>query len=364
MAERFKGLVESTTAWIDLFYRGPRRKDYKRLSHYILRINQMHEMEAILYEVSTCLKDILDYELFGFAIKDANSLDVWIDPRVKNILLERLIKNEFRSQNIDNIRYFDNRIPEGAPNNKAFTVNHLLSYTVSDNCRAKLYMMPKRKMLGYHEEIVRAIVQTLGVVLENVMNMRKLESQAAVDPLTDCYNRRALNSHLGHDIAKVRRYGGDLSLVMFDIDHFKDVNDAYGHQAGDLVLKEISRLVRSKIRKCDYLARYGGEEFVLVLPSTRLSYAQELAERLRTSLRAFRVPLAASAVRVTASFGVAELKPGDDVDTLIHEADVMMYAAKAEGRDRVMPEPSVLAAGRAARPGMPAACQPSPYPSL
>ncbi|GAB4389270.1 MAG: hypothetical protein Kow0025_13600 [Thermodesulfovibrionales bacterium] len=365
IAERMSEALRAAAEVAGIEYLMPRRKDFRRLSQYILGVNRQQEIGHILYEVSACLKDILDYELFGFAIKEADTLEVWIDPRVENTLLERLIKNEFRCQEIDNIHYFDEESPYEQRENKAFTVNNLLSYTVSEKHRARLYMMPKRKILAYHGEIIEAIVQTLGVALENCLNMKKLESQAAVDPLTDCYNRRALANHLDHDIAKVHRYGGDLSVVMFDIDHFKQVNDSYGHEAGDIALKEISRLVRSRIRKCDYLARYGGEEFVLVLPSTRLSYALELAERLRAALEASRITVGQKAIAVTASFGVAGLGPGVDRDALIREADRMVYKAKEEGRNRVMPEASLVASGQGfGAKGVSLSCEPSPYPSI
>jgi diguanylate cyclase (GGDEF)-like protein len=171
------------------------------------------------------------------------------------------------------------------------------------------------------------------------MNIKKLETQAVIDPLTGCYNRRALNSYLEHDIANVHRYSGDLSVIMFDIDHFKGVNDSHGHQAGDSILREISRMVQSKIRRSDYLARYGGEEFVLVLRNTQYSYALELAERLRVMLEGSRISLGRETIGITASFGVASLRAGSDRERLLAEADAMVYRAKASGRNKVMPEP-------------------------
>ncbi|NIR08370.1 MAG: diguanylate cyclase, partial [Candidatus Aminicenantes bacterium] len=149
---------------------------------------------------------------------------------------------------------------------------------------SRLYMLSKGKTFPYHRDIIDIIIRTMGIALDNSMNIKKLESEAHIDPLTSCYNRRALDNYVEHDIANAKRYDGDLSIIMFDIDHFKVINDTYGHGAGDKVLKEISGMIRSTIRGGDYIARYGGEEFVLALPETKLSNAVELAEKLRRKI--------------------------------------------------------------------------------
>ena len=129
------------------------------------------------------------------------------------------------------------------------------------------------------------------------------------------------------------------SRPMFDLDHFKSVNDQFGHLVGDLVLKQVAEAVHLKIRKGDYLSRYGGEEFVLVLPDTRRTRAMELAERLKLVIGALRIKTPeGDTVKITASFGVAALKKDDDREGLIKKADDMLYKAKAAGRNKVMPQ--------------------------
>lgn len=339
MVYGLKRIFDGTQAALEILYRVPRKSDYKRLSQYILKINQLQDIEHILYELSRCLKDIMDYELFGFALREGESLDVWIDPRVHGTPLVGVIEEDFGCQNIDNIYHFEGESNGESHKADGMTLEGLLSYTVSDSFDARLYTLPRRKMLTYHGEIMMIIIKTLETALENSMNIKKLENQAVIDPLTGCYNRRALSSYLEHDIANVHRYGGDLSVIMFDIDHFKTVNDSHGHQAGDSVLKEICKLVYSKIRRSDYLARYGGEEFVLVLRNTQFSYALELAERLRAVLESNRISMGKETICVTASFGVASLRNGSDRERLLAEADAMVYRAKASGRNKVMPEP-------------------------
>jgi diguanylate cyclase (GGDEF)-like protein len=124
---------------------------------------------------------------------------------------------------------------------------------------------------------------------------------------------------------------------MFDLDHFKQVNDNFGHAAGDEVLREVSKAVLHTVRKSDYAARYGGEEFLLVLPDTSMSMAVELAERLRCVIEGLKITAGADTIKVTSSFGVAGFKRGLSGDRLIMEADAMLYKAKISGRNIVMP---------------------------
>jgi diguanylate cyclase (GGDEF)-like protein len=124
---------------------------------------------------------------------------------------------------------------------------------------------------------------------------------------------------------------------MFDLDHFKAINDTYGHLGGDEVLKEVSRLVHRNIRTEDIFARYGGEEFIAILPETDQIHAIELADRLRRKILALRIPFNNSTIRVTASFGVAQLGADADIEKLVNDADSMLYKAKFNGRNTVMP---------------------------
>ncbi len=134
------------------------------------------------------------------------------------------------------------------------------------------------------------------------------------------------------EIERVRRSGSSFSLIMLDIDHFKNVNDMFGHNAGDLVLKNMSAMILNRIRKIDTMARWGGEEFVLLLPETDVNEAVILAEALRRQLSEMEIP---GVCKITASFGVASYSSGDTVDTLVNRADKRMYEAKSAGRNCV-----------------------------
>ena len=161
---------------------------------------------------------------------------------------------------------------------------------------------------------------------------KELRCLSVTDCLTNCYNRRFFMQKLEEEIERAKRADSKFSLIMLDIDRFKSINDRFGHNAGDLVLKSMAELINNRICKIDCLARWGGEEFVILLPDTPVKNAVVLAEELRESLSQMDIP---DVGRVTASSGVAGYCPGDTVDSLVNKADNMMYEAKAAGRNCV-----------------------------
>lgn len=190
----------------------------------------------------------------------------------------------------------------------------------------------------------------LGVIasfcVENAVNRARLLRSGFTDGLTGWHNRRYLNVRLSEELARARRDSERLVCLMLDVDHFKRVNDNWGHAAGDEVLREIAQRVESQVRASDVAARYGGEEFVVLLPSTDVASALLLAERIRKTVSATPVGLPnGEAVTITASIGIAEVQPVPEAndlktigDSLIARADVALYAAKSAGRNRVVVE--------------------------
>jgi len=339
MIRNLKKMMDDTVSAIDLVLRIARGVDYRTLSQYVIRINKYKDIDDILYEASNCLKDILNYELFGFALKDGSAMDVWIDPRIHGTYILDCVREDFIGQNVDcNIHYFDKKRDNKRHNADTIDVKHVISYEVMDGkYAARLYLLPKRKMLYYHYNIISIIASAVRNALENALNIIKLERVAAIDPLTSCYNRRAFSSYLEQDVAYAPRYRNELSLVMIDIDDFKKINDIHGHDAGDMVLKELSALITSAVRTSDYLVRYGGEEFVLVLPDTTLYNAVQLAEKIRKKIEVHEIKHRDARVTITASFGVACLENKADGKSLLREADERLYQAKATGKNSVVP---------------------------
>jgi two-component system cell cycle response regulator len=168
----------------------------------------------------------------------------------------------------------------------------------------------------YHEEIYRMTI---------------------IDGLTQAHVKRYLLEALEKEIIRARRHTRDLCFIMFDIDHFKKINDVHGHLAGDFVLKELARIVQGRIRRDEVFARYGGEEFAIVLPETNLEGARALAEGLREKVEQSRFVFQNESIKVTISIGVSMLTEPDKTSMdLIRNADAKLYEAKRGGRNRVM----------------------------
>jgi two-component system cell cycle response regulator len=169
---------------------------------------------------------------------------------------------------------------------------------------------------AYHEEIYRL---------------------TTVDGLTQIYNKRYFIETLEREIGRAQRYRRDLSLIMFDIDHFKQINDTYGHLAGDHVLKQLAAVIKSRIRREDILARYGGEEFSIVLPEIDSYNAQQFAEKIRMLTEKAVFKFEDTEIPVTISIGVASLSPDvQDPQEFVRQADQHLYEAKSQGRNRVI----------------------------
>jgi diguanylate cyclase (GGDEF)-like protein len=186
-------------------------------------------------------------------------------------------------------------------------------------------------------DALEVIADLAGVAIGSARHFESVERLAVTDGLTSLYNRRTLDRLLPEAIARARRSKQPLAVVLTDIDHFKNVNDTYGHAVGDDVIRSVARALSSTARASDVVARYGGEEFCLVLEGTDASGAIRAAERARLSVRGLCIDTNKGPLHVTSSFGVAVLSPGnDDPRALLEEVDANLYKAKQQGRDRVV----------------------------
>ncbi|GFM34086.1 sensor domain-containing diguanylate cyclase [Desulfovibrio subterraneus] len=189
-------------------------------------------------------------------------------------------------------------------------------------------------------QILKSAMKHLALALKNAMLYRQMKQHADLDGLTLVHNRRHFDNRLKEEVDRHIRYSHPLSLLILDIDHFKQINDMHGHQAGDTVLKELAALLRSTLRTTDYVARYGGEEFTIILPHTQEEPAAQLAERLRITVADYTFMHEAVRIPITISIGLSSQKESTQLPAdLILEADKALYRAKAQGRNKVcMPD--------------------------
>jgi len=207
-------------------------------------------------------------------------------------------------------------------------VDAVISYLLAKNAEMQRESADLKDRLEQSQKQVRELREKLSEALD--MGLR--------DPLTDLGNRRRFDLALAEEVAQARMNGNRLSLVLCDLDHFKKINDRFGHQVGDSVLRLFANLLVKNVKGRDTAVRYGGEEFALILPDTGVEGARNVTESIRRDLEAsnWRVTATQRPIgRVTASFGIAELKAEDGVQQLIERADRRLYTAKTSGRNRV-----------------------------
>ncbi|WP_255987410.1 GGDEF domain-containing protein [Chitinolyticbacter albus] len=209
-----------------------------------------------------------------------------------------------------------------------------------DYMRQNFTFMPVKNDAGEIEAVAVTLIDATDSAIYQMMMhtaMQKLEESSNRDGLTGVFNRRYVDMRLHDEIQRIDRYHVDpFSVLLFDLDHFKKINDTYGHVAGDEVLREVARRAQAVLREPDVFGRYGGEEFVLILPQTDLSGAYAAAERIRFEIAADTVASGDERITVTASIGVAQYQPGvTSAEKILSMADEALYASKHGGRNRV-----------------------------
>lgn len=253
-------------------------------------------------------------KLFGYSaeeVMDKNLHDLFI----KNKESLEKFKNDFRRFQLDGTCAHLQKVTEFKTKNNAEDMLNIELSLTSIKLGGGYYAIGVMRDIGERKKTEEAIYLL-----------------TITDPLLKIYNRRYFTQKLEEEIERVKRTKAGFSLIMMDIDHFKTINDDFGHQIGDQVLLGLAETIKQRIRKTDIFARWGGEEFVILLPDTNLENAVHLAEELRSNISSMEIN---GARRITASFGVTSYREGDTLDTITKRADDLMYEAKAAGRNCV-----------------------------
>ncbi|MHB1665682.1 MAG: sensor domain-containing diguanylate cyclase, partial [bacterium] len=251
-------------------------------------------------------------------------------------------KEELYNMNIWDIFYVNNKQKEEIKSNikrrlKGEKFISKFIFKLKNKSETELWVKVLGGTISYNNEWVAVVVLTdiTNEMLEEQKILKEKENYKLLsefDDLAGIYNRRSYESKFHEAFNTAMRYGRPLSLIMFDIDKFKDINDNLGHQAGDIIIKEISAAVKENLRTADYFARIGGEEFMIISPETNLNKAKELAERLRLKIENHNF---STGSKITCSFGVVSLDKNDTEESLEYRVDLALYKAKENGRNRV-----------------------------
>ncbi|MBE0436323.1 MAG: GGDEF domain-containing protein [Methylomicrobium sp.] len=207
---------------------------------------------------------------------------------------------------------------------------------VEEQQLGELKLMRRQKFSEQELQMLETLLCCLIYPLRNATLFQQAMNLAFTDVLTQTRNRSAFNDIVRREMRLAHRNGNHLSVVFIDIDHFKSINDNYGHQCGDLALTSIAKWINESIRSSDIVFRYGGEEFVVLLSDTDLDGAELLAERIRQNIENHIFAYGLETIRMTASLGTSTLRGDDTLDKFIDRADQAMYRAKQAGRNRVV----------------------------
>ena len=200
----------------------------------------------------------------------------------------------------------------------------------------ELKLMSNHRFSDTDLQLLETLLCCLIYPLKNATLFHQALKMAYSDPLTQTHNRAAFNDSIKREISLATRNAKSLSLIFFDIDHFKTINDTYGHDCGDTTLAFGAKWIKESLRNSDIIFRYGGEEFVILLSDTDANGAELLAERIRTSIENHTIAYGLETIKITASLGVSTLRENDTIESFIQRADKAMYIAKSKGRNQVV----------------------------
>jgi diguanylate cyclase (GGDEF)-like protein len=309
------------------------------LHHFVLATTRQDILLTLLKE----LPPFLWLDKMEVVVFDATTLyGTW------DVLSEQISIEEVANQS-------EGKLPSWAreqlPKSITQTFDFVLVPVITDDAVIALMRLsrPSKKPFTADElRFLEAVANQTALALERVKLIAFLENLSITDALTGIANRRHFEWRLSEEIERARRYKYPLSTLMLDLDHFKQVNDNYGHQIGDIVLQQVAQRLRRILRRTDFLARYGGEEFIVLAPQTPADRALILAERLRQVIAESPIPVADNLqIHITISIGVAVFpNHAQNENELVRAADAALYKAKQMGRNRVcMFEPELVKGG-------------------
>lgn len=289
-------------------------------------------LEEKLHHTLEELEVIFNTSLVGIVLLKGERIVARINQRMADILgysPEELVGQSVRSWHLseENFKEFGKDYYTKLVHNELFHVE----YPLKKKDGTIIWCLFSGKAIA-PPHLDQGVIWIIDDISQRKILEEKLHNLATTDELTGLYNRRMFKELCTKEISRAKRHHNSFSLAIFDIDHFKNINDTYGHDTGDFILKTMAQLCSGQIRQDDSLARWGGEEFVLLLPDTALEKSRELCERLRQKIVEYSF---SQLPQITVSFGLTEFAPEDSIESLVKRADQALYAAKESGRNKV-----------------------------
>ena len=329
------------TYWVDLQI-APVKNDRGEVSHYVYvkqDINERKQAEIRLHQSESLFRSLVESANDLIYSHDPEGVMTYVSPNIREII-------GYAADEVVG-RPFDAYIhPDDLPATLQFTEQALINKTKNSGLVYRI--MHKDGDWRWHTtneaplfDVSGQLTGLIGItrdISEIVKLQQELEQQARSDFLTGLHNRRYFMEKANQELGRCMRYQKPLALMMLDIDHFKRINDGYGHQAGDQVLVSLAQVCKTVLREVDEVGRIGGEEFAILLPESDAQSGMAAAERLRKALADTTVPVDPSGVELhfTVSIGVSTLPPGSTLDNLLRSADAALYQAKDSGRNQVV----------------------------
>jgi two-component system, cell cycle response regulator len=328
----FTALVGALRSWIDLDT--IERLNATLEARVLERTRELAEAQAFSGRLVELLpnplwvKDLAGhYRLYNQAFREFFGIDAeaWVGHSAEEVLGRHLPPEELDS---------DCRVLDGSSRREEFET------TIPDHAGRPRALLVTKAALPADGVVPNGIIGIAADITERKSLERELRRLATMDSLTGVPNRRHFSTLAHQEMERANRYDLPLSVIMLDVDHFKTVNDSWGHAIGDEMLKAVTAAIQGELREVDVLGRMGGEEFALLLPQTGIGGAAQVAERLRSAVAAIRLPLAEGCLEATISLGVTTRLEGEaQFEHLLGRADRAMYEAKQAGRNRVAIEP-------------------------
>jgi len=310
----------------------------KGLQHMI---GETEEPSSIFKHSFSLIKNYLSFEAFAALVPRQGDSEIYVYP---NVALSEKIAELITGTLIKRMA----RLAEEEQKIKVVITDGAESRSSSDDLKSLIVpLMTSSRTCGYagiyrgapfgyeEESVFKRFCAHIATALEKISLFEEVKSLSVSDGLTGLHNHLFIVSKLEQEVERSLRYGSPLSVIIFDVDNFKDINDTFGHLAGDVILVEVAHLIRNGVRSIDSVGRYGGEEFLVLLPETDGRSATAIADRLRQKLAENVFSHEGKAIRASMSGGVATYREGRDAGKLIGIADELLYRAKSEGKNMV-----------------------------